>query len=170
MQDSKHSFDLVIQRTLIDDGQMELGISDDGSGSMSSGRYIYRAIATNSKKNNDDLVDWYNQRADDSENRIKDLKLDFGANRMPCKDFDANSLYINICALAYNIFQIFKLVLPQQFNNSRLKKVSSTVYHNAAKIVSHARQLTVKVQSSAIHIITTTIENIKRLNFEQHFF
>jgi hypothetical protein len=89
---------------------------------------------------------------------------------MPCKDFDANSLYINICALAYNIFQIFRLVLPQQFNNSRLKKVSSTVYHNAAKIVSHARQLTVKVQSSAIHIITATIENIKRLNFEQHFF
>jgi len=169
MQDSKHSFELVIQRTLIDDGQLELCISDETSENISCGRYIYRAIATNSKKDNDALVAWYNQRADDSENRIKDLKLDFGANKMPCKDFDANSLYINICALAYNIFQVFKLVLPQEYNNSRLKKVSSFVYHNAAKIISHARLIVVKVQESAIDVITTTIENIKKYDFKQHF-
>jgi hypothetical protein len=169
MQDSKHSFELVIQRTLVDEGQLELGISDETSESISCGKYIYRAIATNSKKNNDDLVNWYNQRADDSENRIKDLKLDFGADKMPCKDFDANSLYINICALSYNIFQVFKLVLPQEYNNSRLKKVSTFVYHNAAKIISHARQLVVKVQESAINVVTATIENIKKFEFKQHF-
>jgi hypothetical protein len=156
-------------RILINDGQLEIGISDETSESISCGEYIYRAIATNSKKNNDALIDWYNQRADDSENRIKDLKLDFGANKMPCKDFDANSLYINICALAYNIFQVFKLVLPQEYNNSRLKKVSTFVYHNAAKIISHARQLVVKVQESAIDVVSATIENIKKYDFKQHF-
>lgn len=170
MQDSRHSFELVIQRTPIDDGQLELGISDETSDSMSCGNYIYRAIATNSKKSNDEVVNWYNQRADDSENRIKDLKLDFGANNMPCKDFYANSLYINICALSYNIFQVLKLVLPQEYNNSRLKRVSTLVYHNAAKIISHSRQTIIKVHESAIDVIKTTIENIKKFNLESYFF
>lgn len=169
MTDSKHSFDLVIQREFIEDGQMEIGICDETSESLSCGRYMYRAIATNSKKNNDDLVSWYNQRADDSENRIKDLKLDFGANKMPCKDFDANSLYINICALAYNIFQVLKLVLPQEYNNARLKRVSTFVYHNAAKVISHARQYIVKLQENAVDVIRTTIKNIRNSNFELHF-
>ena len=170
MQDSRHSFELVIHRTLIDDGQLELGISDETSDSMSCGNYIYRAIATNSKQSNHDVVNWYNQRADDSENRIKDLKSDFGANNMPCKDFHANSLYINICALAYNMFQVLKLVLPQEYHNSRLKRVSTLVYHNAAKIISHARQTIVKVHENAIDVIKTTIENIKKFNLESHFF
>jgi len=169
MQDSKYSFELVIQRELIDDVQMEIGICDENSESISCGRYMYRAIATNSKKNNDDLVQWYSQRADDSENRIKDLKLDFGANKMPCKDFDANNLYMNICALAYNLFQVLKLVLPQEYNNSRLKKVRTFVYHNAAKIIYHARAFVVKVQENAIDIISTTIENIKKTDFKLHF-
>lgn len=169
MGDSKHSFELVIQRELIDKGQMEIGICDESSQSLSCGRYMYRAIATNSNKNNDDLVKWYNQRADDSENRIKDLKLDFSANKMPCKDFKANALYINICALAYNIFQVLKLVLPQEYNNARLKRVATFVYHNAAKIIFHARQCSVKVHESAINVIQATINNIKKNNFRLHF-
>jgi hypothetical protein len=34
-------------------------------------------------------VHFYNQRAEDSENRIKELKIDFGAKQMPCADFNA---------------------------------------------------------------------------------
>jgi len=169
MGDSKHSFELVIQRELIDKGQMEIGICDESWQSLSCGRYMYRAIATNSDKNNDDLVKWYNQRADDSENRIKDLKLDFSANKMPCKDFKANALYINICVLAYNIFQVLKLVLPQEYNNARLKRVTSFVYHNAAKIIFHARECFVKVHESAINVIEATINNIRKNNFRLHF-
>jgi hypothetical protein len=42
-------------------------------------------------------VHFYNQRAEDSENRIKELKNDFGAKQMPCADFNANALYFDIC-------------------------------------------------------------------------
>jgi hypothetical protein len=41
-------------------------------------------------------VHFYNQRAEDSENRIKELKNDFGAKQMPCADFNANALYFDI--------------------------------------------------------------------------
>ena len=55
---------------------------------MSLGGYIYRAIATNRDHQSDsELVHWYNQRAEDSENRIKELKLDFGGDTLPCSDF-----------------------------------------------------------------------------------
>ncbi|VVM25432.1 hypothetical protein BSPWISOXPB_3409 [uncultured Gammaproteobacteria bacterium] len=43
------------------------------------------------------IVHFYNQRAEDSENRIKELKNDFGAKQMPCADFNANALYFDIC-------------------------------------------------------------------------
>jgi hypothetical protein len=39
------------------------------------------------------IVHFYNQRAEDSENRIKELKNDFGAKQMPCADFNANALF-----------------------------------------------------------------------------
>jgi hypothetical protein len=50
------------------------------------------------------IVHFYNQRAEDSENRIKELKNDFGAKQMPCSDFNANALYFDICSLSYNLF------------------------------------------------------------------
>jgi hypothetical protein len=46
---------------------------------ITTGPYIYRAIATNLKILSDSkIVHFYNQRAEDSENRIKELKNDFG--------------------------------------------------------------------------------------------
>jgi hypothetical protein len=33
-----------------------------------------------------------NQRGEDSENRIKELKNDFGARQMPCGDFNAKTI------------------------------------------------------------------------------
>jgi hypothetical protein len=46
-------------------------------------------------------VHFYNQRAEDSENRIKELKNDFSAKQMPCADFNANALYFDICSLSF---------------------------------------------------------------------
>jgi hypothetical protein len=53
----------------------------------------WRKILSDSK-----IVHFYNQRAEDSENRIKELKIDFGAKQMPCADFNANALYFDICS------------------------------------------------------------------------
>jgi len=61
---------------------------------MCLGGYMYRAIATNRNHLGDSqIIHWYNQRAEDSENRIKELKLDFGGDTLPCSDFKANALY-----------------------------------------------------------------------------
>ena len=38
------------------------------------------------------IVRWYNQRGECSENRIKDLKIGFGVERMPCDQTGANAV------------------------------------------------------------------------------
>lgn len=44
----------------------------------------YTVIATNRVESPQWVVAWYNQRGDCSENRIKELKIGFGMERMPC--------------------------------------------------------------------------------------
>jgi len=44
----------------------------------------YTVIATNRIESAEDVVMWYNQRGECSENRIKELKIGFGMEWMPC--------------------------------------------------------------------------------------
>jgi hypothetical protein len=58
-----------------------------------------RSIASNLETLSDSkVIHFYNQRGEDSENRIKELKNDFGARQLPCGDFNANALYFDICS------------------------------------------------------------------------
>ncbi len=66
----------------------------DDETTMTDGRYSYRALATNRNElTESEIVHWYNQRGEDSENRIKELKPDFaGGNVSP-----AGSLTLTPC-------------------------------------------------------------------------
>ena len=79
--DYEKAFTLIVQRKAIQ-GQANLELeSENNADELSIGGYIYRAIATNRDELSDSsIVHWYNQRAEDSENRIKELKLDFGGD------------------------------------------------------------------------------------------
>jgi hypothetical protein len=65
---------LIIQRKA-KQGQTTLHIGSQGNtGGMNLGGYIYRVIATHrDNKNDSEIVRWYNQRAEDSENGIMGL-------------------------------------------------------------------------------------------------
>ena len=108
-------FTLVVQRKRIDDdGNSQLNIfinSDDET--VAQGRYIYRAIATNLDELSDSaLVHWYNQHGETSENRLKELRGDFAAARLPCGDFNANASWLMLSSIAYNLFALMRMVLP----------------------------------------------------------
>ena len=80
------AFTLVVQRKRIDDDENSywntLINSDDETGVR--GPYKYRAIATNMDDLSDpEVVHFYNQRGEASENRIKELRSDFAAARLP---------------------------------------------------------------------------------------
>ena len=87
----------------------------------------YRVLATNmdvEKYTPERIVAWYNKRGEESENRIKELKNDFGMERMPCSDFGANAVFFRIGVIAYNLFKLFKRVaLPESYKRYRVTTI-----------------------------------------------
>ena len=157
IKDDKQAFTLIVQRTTIQ-GQANLEIDAPHQGSLAfnaeedsevicQGGYIYRALATNRDTlSNSEIVHWYNQRAEDSENRIKELKLDFGGDTLPCSDFKANALYFLIAALSYNWFALMRQLLPEELATHRVMTIRWRLYAMAAKVVQTGRQLFVKLK------------------------
>jgi hypothetical protein len=143
----KEPFTLIIQRKAIE-GQSSLDL-EDAPEEVSLDGYLYRAIATNRDELSDsEIIHWYNQRAEDSENRIKELKLDFGGATLPCSDLNANALYFLISALSYNVFALMRQLLPGELAHHRAMTLRWRLYGMAAKVVRTGRRLYVKLQEN----------------------
>jgi len=111
----------------------------------------YTVIASNRTETAPETVAWYNRRGDASENRIKDLKIGFGMERMPCGDFAANAMFFRLGTIAYNLFVLFKLsALSGQWRNAQVQTLRWRLYHVGGKVVCHGRKLILKV-SAWIH-------------------
>lgn len=107
----------------------------------------YTLIATNREGTPAEIVRWYNQRGETSENRIKELKLGFGMERLPCGTFAAHAVFFRIGVLAYNLFVLFKLLaLPQAWSRCQVRTVRWRLYQMAGKVVRHAGVVILKVQ------------------------
>ena len=126
------------------------------------GAYLYRAIATNRDKLSDsEIIHWYNQRAEDSENRIKELKLDFGGDTLPCSDFRANALYFLISALSYNLFVLMRQLLPEELARHRVMTLRWRLYAMAAKVVKTGRQWFVKLKATHRDLLDQVLTALK---------
>lgn len=109
----------------------------------------YALVASNmeDKKSSEEVVKWYNQRGEYSENKIKELKNGIGMNRMPCGDFAANAVFFRIGIMAYNLFRIFQLkVLSSEWSHRKISTIRWKLYNVAGRIVYHANQLILKVK------------------------
>ena len=154
----ENPFCLIIQRQA-KTGQLEIELEDDineieANDEYQNQRYIYRCIATNMDAKTDlEIIDWYNQRAECSENKIKELKCDFGAEDLPCSDHKANGLYFFICILAYNLFVLMRALAPSILHNYRAKRARWCIYHVAGKVVRSGRQLQLNIAIAGYGII-----------------
>lgn len=96
----------------------------------------------------EDILLWYNQRGEASENRIKELKNDFGMERMPSGEFGANAMFFSIGALAYNLYVLFKmLVLGENHRRERVLTTRWRLFNTAGHVVYHARQVVLMVSA-----------------------
>jgi len=122
-------------------------LSLDGGGS----EWFYHAVATNSTDHATAVMSWYRMRGEHSENRIKELKLGFGMERMPCGQFAANAMFFRVGAMAYNLFVMFKThVLPKGWEKHQVQTVRWRLYHIAARITRHARAWSLNVSNKYI--------------------
>lgn len=92
-------------------------------------RYRYTAYFTNLKLAPADVWRLYRGRAD-SENRIKELKYDFGFDSFNLKEFYATEAALTFTMLAYNLMAIFR----QFILNGRTQQTLSTLRHKTFAI------------------------------------
>lgn len=112
-------------------------------------RVKYTVIATNKCDSAERIVAWYNQRGECSENRIKDLKIGFGMERMPCGQTGANAVFFRIGTLAYNAYRLFILkTMDKNWHRCQVQTVRWRLYQTAGKIVFHGGQVYLKVKKS----------------------
>lgn len=137
MNKTKQAFRLVVirravQRKLFD----EAGVTER-----------YTAIATNRTENIEQLVQWYNQRGQCSENQIKELKIGFGTERMPCGQFEANAVFFRIGVIAYNVGRLFVLkTLSAGWHRHQVQTLRWKLFATAGKIVFRGRRVWLKVR------------------------
>ena len=127
--------------------------------------YRYHAIASN-RPNEDAAVtmEWYSQRGDASENRIKDLKVGFGMEYMPCGSFQANAVFFAIGVLTYNLYLGFRSdALGSGWERSQVQTVRWRLFQTAGKIVRHGRQIFLQIGAAMLDMFATIRERCARI-------
>ena len=126
MNKTSKAFRLVVTRRAVDRDLFE----DEGP-------YRYHAIA--SHRADEDAaatLEWYCKRGDASENRIKDIKIGFGMEHMPCGSFEANAAFFSIGLLTYNLYMGFRgVTLGPAFERSQVQSARWRLFQTAGKIV-----------------------------------
>lgn len=127
--------------------------------------YRYHAIASN--RVNEDAaatMEWYSKRGDNSENRIKDLKIGFGMEYMPCGSFQANAVFFAIGVLTYNLYLGFRIdALGKGWERSQIQTVRWRLFQTAGKIVRHGRQVYLKISVAMLDMFSAIRERCARV-------
>lgn len=110
----------------------------------------FHAIVTNiDNKPAVDIEAHHRLRGGIPEDTIRQLKEDFGLCHAPVQNFFGNWLWWHGCALAYNVARwIRHFALPASFARCRGKRLRLAFFNIAARVVTHARQLWLRIPRS----------------------
>jgi hypothetical protein len=106
--------------------------------------YRYSTYVTNLDLPLDVIWNMYNQRAD-CENRIKELKQDFGLENFCMQDFWATEASFRFIMAAYNIMSLFRFFALQSHRKSTLKTVRLYCFALGAWTVNHSNKKVLKI-------------------------
>ena len=91
-----------------------------------------------------------------SENGIKELKIGFGMERMPCGQFAANAAFFRIGVIAHNLVVLFRhSTLGADWQRHRVATVRWRLFHLPGKVVRHAGAWVLKVAATTIELFRT---------------
>ena len=89
--------------------------------------YRYSCFITNLKLSAKMVYDIYRNRAE-AENRIKELKYDFGASSFNVNNFWATEATLNFVMMAYNLMSLFRQSVLGTTTNKRMKTLRYNVF------------------------------------------
>lgn len=106
----------------------------------------YHVIASNRAESTQATVDWYHQRGNVSENGIKELKIGFGMERMPCGQLEANAAFCRIGVIAHNLFVLFQHNnLAPHWHRHQVATARWRLFAIPGKVVRHAGAYVLKI-------------------------
>ena len=106
--------------------------------------YRYSCYVTNMDLPLDQIWNMYNSRAD-CENRIKELKYDFGLENFCLQDFWATEASFRFIMVAYNLMSLFRHFALNHHNRATLGTLRSYCFALGAWTVSHANKKVLKI-------------------------
>ena len=116
----------------------------------------YHVIASNRVETTAATLLWYRQRGEVSENGIKELKIGFGLERMPCGQFAANAAFFRLGVIAHNLFVLFRHhTLAADWQRHRVATVRWRLFHLPGKVVRHAGAWVLKVAAVTLDLFRT---------------
>lgn len=107
-------------------------------------RYRYTAYITNLNLPAAEIWRLYRQRAD-SENRIKELKEDFGFDSFNLKSFYATEAALTVAMLAYNIMAIFRMFVLKSEVQHKLATLRYKIFAIGAYFQKHKGKYVLKI-------------------------
>jgi len=110
--------------------------------------YRFSCYVTNMDLPLDQIWNLYNARAD-CENRIKELKQDFGLDQFCMQDFWATEASFRFIMIAYNIMSLFRFFALQSHKKSTLNTLRSYCFALGAWTVTHANKTVLKISLPA---------------------
>lgn len=106
--------------------------------------YRFSCYVTNLDLPLDQVWNIYNTRAD-CENRIKELKQDFGLDNFCLKDFWATEASFRFIMIAYNLMSLFRHFALNHHKRATLKTLKIYCFALGAWTVNHANKKTLKI-------------------------
>ena len=125
---------------------------------FSLGRYVYRAWVTNLSLTPAGVWHFYDGRAA-LERRIRELREDFALRKIPTRDFKANTLFLEIIRLAYNLVTAFhRTCVPENWQTLTLSKLRHRLFWLPGELSRPGNRTTLWLaNSAAIRIWTDSI-------------
>lgn len=103
------------------------------------GKYRYSCYITNLEYSAKIIWDMYKGRAD-CENRIKEIKQDFGFDSFNLHDFSATEAALNFTIIAYNIMALFKQAILKSDKIPQLKTLHYKIFAIGGYITKNGNQ------------------------------
>jgi hypothetical protein len=125
--------------------------------------YHYYVLVTNDyDRSADQLEGWHRAKAN-VENRIKEAKLGFGLDNLPCRSFHANWAYLLCTLLAYNLLCWLKLLaLPARERSSYVKRLRFRFINIAASVGRSSRRLVLRL-AGGYPLLRDFVETLQRI-------
>lgn len=127
-------------------------------------RYKLFVVVTNRKTPGSELIQWHRKRCGKSEQVHNTQKEGLAGGVLPSNLFGVNAAWWQLMVLAFNLSRLMQLtVLPEGFKESKMKSLRLHIIQLPGRVIYHARQVYLRVESSSYELYQAMRKKIAQL-------